>query len=768
MADPWSAFPDASQNTWTDADRAAVNPAAGDPWAAFPDAQKPQQFEQPKYTGFFDRMADTFTGAKRTEYPDAPEFLQALTGKPRNQAPDIGPGAGQEIDFPGLMRSAITSNPEAALDIIKKTLPGVESRRDKFGNLMLRVPGIDWAYLNKPGLSARDIDELGTQTLATLPFMGAAGAGATLPARIASGAGFMGAGELERQALERAAGSEQKADAGSLAAATIGGGVLAPGVPSSLVRGVMDTGRAVVAPVANVIRGTTRADEEAARRVATAFEQGSQPTLGPGVTFGGRPLVGTPEELQHRGANLLQERAGPSGTPYGEETRLMDIGGEPTRALARWAANVSPEARQTLEGVTVPRFETQGQRVSQFLQNINEGPTANQSRETLQELARTARAPFYENAFREGAEGYLGRDIQNLMAAPAMQDAMQVANREIQNSRAAGRLRTDNQGPEGPTLEYWDQVKRALNDQFNRLAGQGRNSAAANVAAITDRLITILDRQFPTYTNARGVAHGFFRANDALQAGENFASGRFDNYAARQHVETLNPMERDLFRQGYTDAVLRQISERGDRRNIMNSLQHSVADRERLDIALGPQLAEEFRAALQSERLIDLARGAISGNSTTARQLMEIMGGASAGAIISGFDPSNPAAWLAGYIVRGGLKSAGARVDMNIANRVAQMLVSRDPTIYRRGLQLTAQNRPIMDALYRADVELDRVARNTAIKNVTAPSQDQGQPEAPRNAMPPPVRDGATATGPNGEKAIRRNGRWVDEMGRPL
>src|SRR5262249_1448583 len=253
------------------------------------------KFEEPHYNNFLERAIDTVTGSKRTEFPDAPEFLQAI-GQP-SKTPNAAPTG--DLDFPGLRRSNITSDPAAALDIIRKSIPNVEAKQDKFGNLMLRLPGMDWSYLNKPGISGRDIDELGTQTLATLPFLGAAGAGNTIPARIASGVGFMGGGELERQMLEKAAGSEQGPNPGAVGAAALAGGVLAPGVPSAIVRGAVDLGNAAVAPIANVARSASRPEDEAARRVAAAFQEGNPAFAG-----------ASPQVAQAGAGAMLAERAG--------------------------------------------------------------------------------------------------------------------------------------------------------------------------------------------------------------------------------------------------------------------------------------------------------------------------------------------------------------------------------------------------------------------------------------------------------------------------
>lgn len=672
--------------------------------------------------GFFAKVKDAFTGELRTEFPDAPEFASAIMKggiRPEDEA-SLG-----NFDLTAVSRSAISSNPAAQIDILRKSIPGLEDKTDKFGNVMVRAPrfGVnDWTYLNKPGMSGQDLNEVGTQVLATLPFLGAAGQGATIPARIASGAGFMGAGELAREGVERAAGSEQKPGDRQLSTVTALGGALAPGVPSTVVEGAANAIGAVTAPIRNVARSAISSESEAARRVATSYRQ----TL----EGAGRSEM-TPDQLRHAAANQLQERTLSPGSDasFGGETRLMDLMGERGRALARSAANTSPEARDTLNAVIQPRFETQAPRTAEFLENLVGGDMAGRSRQALEEMAYRARAPFYEAAFRNGSEGITSPALVAVTHAPVVRTAMDDAVEALQNKAAAGRMVTAAHANGVPTLEFWDQVKRNLNDQYNRLAGQGRNSAAADVAALTDRLVTALDHAVPSYRQARGVAMGIFRANNALDAGENFVASRLGNAEAERALAEMTRQERDLFRQGYVSRLLAATNETGDRRSIVNLISQSPAARERLEIAIGPRQARELEAFLHHEQLMDLSRAAVSGNSTTARQLAELGLAGGVGGLVSGFDPSNPAGWIAGILTKYGAGRANAAVDTNVANHVARMLASRDPDVMRRGLRLVASHPRMLSALRRFDDAVSGVGRSAAIQEG---ARSEGANDLPR------------------------------------
>lgn len=171
--------------------------AAGVALAADPEAKTP-----------FQRIRSAVTGYDRTEYPDAQEFTPALVSATKQPQP-------------AAMGSAVTPDENAQLDILKANYPGLEIKRDKHENVMLRAPGMkEWAYLNKPGISGRDIDELGTQTLVTLPLAGLFGMGGSIPARVATGALGGGGSSVVQDVAAMAQGSEQGIDGERAAIAT--------------------------------------------------------------------------------------------------------------------------------------------------------------------------------------------------------------------------------------------------------------------------------------------------------------------------------------------------------------------------------------------------------------------------------------------------------------------------------------------------------------------------------------------------------------------
>lgn len=689
----------------------------------------------PKRPSTWERVKDAFTGNLRTEYPDAPEFMQAAIAAGNMTPEDIAANREPAWTPDGVMRSAITSDPKAALDILSKEIPGLEVKKDKHGNLMLKTPHMsEFAYLNKPGISSRDIDELGTQLLATLPFLGA-GAGKTVSQRAVSGMVGMAAGEAGRQTLEQAAGSEQGYSGKDIAIAGGLGAIAAPGVATSVVGGAKDLADKALNPTRDLVRGLRDPGALADKKITEAFVSGSQPkTLGPmAPNAADRPAIGTAEELKQRGTALLDAPANTGMTgmagPVAKETVLGDIGGEKTRDLARWAANVSGDARQTMQEVVHPRFEAQADRVMSTLRELGgNSPTARMTEESLTRLRHQRASKQYATSFDEGAGGVLSPQLAAMYnESPTFQKAARKAWENMQDLNTVGMVRTGMEAPGGkPTLEMWDQIKRVLDDMAGKAekAGPGGARELEHLNKLRGALRDELDTLVPSYKAARSTAEHYFDAADALEAGQKFASplGMYKNEEARDAVRKLTKFDRDLFERGFIDRTLAEIHEQGLRKDVVAKFR-TPAMQERLEIALGPDKAEKFATMLEAERTVDFLRGAF-GNSTTARQLAQMMGqgavfggaGGLVGAVTSGDPMGALVGALTGMGVRRGAAAMGRQLDIAVAEEVAKRLMSRDVEVYARGIKMLQANPTMRENLMKFGEKIPTYARNLGVE----------------------------------------------------
>lgn len=548
---------------------------------------------------------------------------------------------------------------------------------------------------------------------------------ATLPARMGRGAA-VGAGYGALSGLgegEGAADSMSRAATGAVFGGAVGGAA------APIVEGTIQLGRAALNPVLSNLRGVRDPEGEAARRVVESLR---------------RDVDADPNALTRL---TPQEFA---NTP---QASLVDVGGETTRALARSAANTSPEGRMALQGRMDDRYYTQGDRAVDWLNRNFNFPDAAARQEALEQAARSGNNAAYRRAYREGSEGIWSPELERLASSDAVSAAMQKAARNASDESVIsgygamnpritftpdGRMqfnRAPNGMPTYPDLQYWDLVRRELSGAA-RAAGHG-TTEQRRFNAFARAMNEELDRLVPSYQAARQGAAAAFGAENALEAGQNFVTHRMGNREAARELARMTPQERQLFQDGFISRFVDSLRETGDTRNILNKIGESPAARQRLTMVLGQQRATELEAMLRIEGIMNLPRQAVQGNSTTARQLAELglAGGAVSYGGISAYnmDPAN----MTAAAVAGALVAGRRHIDQRVAQRVAEMLVSRDPDVFRRGVQAVARNQRMMDSLRAADKRLASVSGQQTPVGLVGPQgpaisrAEEGQPEVP-------------------------------------
>lgn len=549
---------------------------------------------------------------------------------------------------------------------------------------------------------------------------GAAAKTATLGGRMLVGAGtgalmggLAGAGEGEGVADTLA-----KAGTGAITGGAIG--AAAPAV----VEGVTRAARAVAQPIANTIRGIRNVDDEGARRIAIAAERDMR--------------------IDPTAERRLTAQEFVDNSQNGGPARVIDIGGESTKALARSAANTSPEGRAALNAAIDPRYEGQTERVNSWLRKTFNYPDASAQQEALTEAARNVNRPAYAKAYQQGAGGLWDDGLEQISQAPVVQDAIRKATitgandaakagfTPVRNpftfNRETGRmeLRADANGTTAlPSLQFWDHVKRNLD--------KVKSPDAQDFSRV---LREHLDTLAPAYAEARAGAAHFFGASDALEAGQKFVTSKMANGEARRALAKMSDTERKLFQDGFVSQFQASLNEVGDRRNILNKIADSPAARERLEMVMGKDKAAEFEALQRVEGIMDLARTAVQGNSTTARQLAELgLAGGAYGFSGGASNPLDPNAMMNAALVYGAAKGRN-KINERLSRRVAEMLASSDPQVLLRGVKVITKNREMFDSLRSADRGLARVGgqqapTGTVLQAVGVGRADEQQPSVP-------------------------------------
>lgn len=527
-------------------------------------------------------------------------------------------------------------------------------------------------------------------------------------------------------AVENDGGLQDKATSAGVQGA-IGAGVGA--VAPAFIRGAEAFASAagkLAGKVAAPFRAAATPDTEAGRRIMAAMERD-------GVTDPAAALAA----MQRTGAPAV----------------LGDVGGETTRALARSAANTSPEGRAALAEATADRFAGQGDRIVDLLRSF--GPSsAGKSLEELQAAARAANRPAYARAYMQGGAGLWDDNLAALAQAPAVQDAIRSviktgANKTVADGMppirnpfttdAAGNLtlaRRADGSTARPNLQFWDYVSRELRGKAGEAARAGNKDLAGDYTNLRRQLLDQLDASAPLFREARSGAFRAFQAEDALEAGQKFVTSRMANDEARKAVGKMKPEERALFAEGFRSDLIAKIRETGDGRDIVKAIFGSSAARERVEIALGKVQATQLQAALNVETAMLRLQNAL-GNSTTVRQMMELgltgTAGAYYGASQHGTLTSMGMGALAGVAARQALIKGNAKINEALSKKIGEMLASGDVTQLQNLTKLATKSPAVMRFLESVS---DEVGQISGLASNTGPLNISGGARGASNYLP--------------------------------
>ncbi|MEI3803167.1 hypothetical protein V6R85_01485 [Agrobacterium sp. CCNWLW32] len=492
--------------------------------------------------------------------------------------------------------------------------------------------------------------------------------------------------------------------------ALIGWGVGAaiPAVGAGIKAGI----QAIGDRVAPTVGALTSPDTEALRRVGVALS---------------RDAAANPGQM----VSALDEAAArASGVPLVN----ADRGGEVTRALTRSVANQSPEARGVIEKVASDRFGTQSQRAVNFIKRVAGGNVDDLAyQENLTRLARATNRPAYAAAeAAPEAQSMFSPRMQELMQSPTFRKAVdqvprrsadrgavegfkEIGNPFSRNSQGAYVLKQKADGSlVSPSLKFWDQVQRNLRSDMDKAYRAGDKQTGSEIKALRDALLGDMDASVPAFKAARTGAASFFGAEDALDAGRSFANQPRSIPEAKAAFAKFSTAEKDAFSTGYASELIDKIKASPDRSNVINSMFKNQASRESIELALGPQKARQIEAYVRVEDLADRLRGSL-GNSTTARQLVELGIGAGVG---GGAGYGLTGDWKGaalGAVAPKAIQYVGAKADTQVMQSMAKLLTQDNPAALQVAIQQAAKTPAYMDALEKLSLALGAPARGAAL-----------------------------------------------------
>jgi hypothetical protein len=451
------------------------------------------------------------------------------------------------------------------------------------------------------------------------------------------------------------------------------GGAIGAAIPS-VAQGVGALARATGLP--QLVRGSVNPTRQAEREVAEAFARDARGT-----------------------APRLDAADFAAGRMDGQPVVVADMGGESVRRQARAASNLSTEASDALRGVTEPRYDGQADRFRNFMDDMFGGPNSLDSTRLADDIAGAARSvntPAYAAANKAAESVTLWDDtLHALSQSPAVYKAMQgvderAANRAVREGVQPIRnpftrdengflqWRTlDDGSTVTPNLEYWNIVKQNLDDEIGSRMRAGENGRARDIIDIRDQLVTHIDNMVPEYAAARSGAAAFFKADNALEAGQKFLSASKDiNITdAAKALRAMSPEERGMFERGFAAELMRRTQGAGNVARIFDN----PTMKQKIGMAMGDDRAGALEAFARREQIMQILKERVGGNSSTAQQLISTstLGGAGIG-FGAGGDPFSMTAGAAlGTLTRAGQ----LKVKEKVAREIGQILTSTDPAV---------------------------------------------------------------------------------------
>lgn len=464
------------------------------------------------------------------------------------------------------------------------------------------------------------------------------------------GAGFGAAKAAGRAGLRGAASLAGQMGYGALGGAAQGA-AYAYGEDQNIAGGAAIGGAlgAVAQPVANGISRAVGAGAQSMRLArATPKERASYKVF---------------DAVRDIGEDQVRDEIG----ALGPDAMLIDALKKRGTSLARGASNVSPEAREVLEGALLGRKAGQNTRVASDIEAAAGLPTG--SRASVDDLKEAA----YNEAAGPISRAYTmarvrGADLPrapfaDVLMTPMGSRAYREAGDSLLNRSAAEGVNANSE------LARLDQTKRTL-DAIGQAAGRkGRNDTAGEAKALAKVIRERLDETLvgPEYAKARELRQNAYAREEAFDSGATLA-GRVPLGMPQKIASQAD--NRDAVAQGYAARQVEKILNRRSTEGALNGID-TPAGREAYEAALGEK-AQMVTDGLARERAFNATARDVTGNSSTARQLLEngmIGGGAAATALSTGADLV--ASGGAGALALGARRGVPAIANMISGKRAA-------------------------------------------------------------------------------------------------
>ena len=460
------------------------------------------------------------------------------------------------------------------------------------------------------------------------------------------------------------------------------------------------------AAIAGAAFGAGAGENLAERATGAVSGAGTGAVIGGGVPVVGRAIRSTAKPLidaakarinpQGFATQKVAERLANDATSLpqvqkrlGDGLNIADVAGQGSRDLLRTTTNIAGEARNRVSTSLTLRQIGQGDRLKSAIARTFADPDGYlNAKEELAESAKTIAKPFYDKAyanpvpFTEKLEGFLN----TASGKKALREAVGIASDE-QAPFAQWFANIADDGTTTikrvPDMRAWDYIKRGfdrvIEGQTDSITGKVTTSGRA-VIGLKNRMLAELDNLNPDYAKARKAYAGVAQIDEALEFGK--SAIKLSPEAVSRKMKNMSASEKEAARIGMAEVLRKQIDDAGFTHNAINRIVGSRSKFQRLRAMFESKAQfKAFRSSIMKEAKKQKTFDAVRGNSTTARQLMDLEDAGQLGEV--GGVATNVAQGNIGGVVAsiGRMISRVGGLTPEVADNIARQLSATNPRV---------------------------------------------------------------------------------------
>jgi len=321
------------------------------------------------------------------------------------------------------------------------------------------------------------------------------------------------------------------------------------------------------------------------------------------------------------------------------DAMVIDALGESGGRLGRAVVNRGGKGPRELSKAVYNRQLSQNDRITQQVgKQLGDPDSYQKTLDDAIDTLRTNAKPLYEKAYATPINYQQhGPAITRVWSRvpPRLQSSVVSAANDIliaegKQPKAIGAV--IGRGPDGrvtplPSVEQWDYIKRGLDSviqaENTKGAAGGMSAIGRSLNEVKKDLLKTIDGAVPEFAKARKVYSDDLSVKNALELGRK--SFNADAPVLAKTIADLDNASRDTFRIGYARKMADVIDSMGPGGDAIARLWAAPARQKRLQAVFGNQKNfAQFAEFARGEEQMRKSYNALSGNSTTARQLSDM------------------------------------------------------------------------------------------------------------------------------------------------